>query len=605
MTASTSANGMALGIAGNSQIAALIDRHGKVVWLCYPRFDSDPIFASLVDANGLDGAWSFQVIGACAYEQRYLRNTAVLETLVRDDRGGILRIIDYCPRFKRYNRIFRPPMLIRRIEAAAGWPQVAISVRAASIRDGAAATTVQGSHHVRYALPHAQVRITTDAPLSYLIDEIAFVVGRPYSFVLGGDEPLPEAPDKIAAEWLEETTAYWIEWVRYLSLPFEWQTQVIRAAITLKLCQYEDTGALVAALTTSIPEAPGSQRNWDYRFCWLRDAFHVVYAFNLLGATRTMEEFIDFAMNAAASAKGPLAPLYPIALGPVEPETEIVNARGFLGNRPVRFGNAAAGQTQNDVYGSVIVAAAQMFFDERLPQTGGWALYSQLVPLGECAKAVALEPDAGIWEYRGRARIHTHSAVMCWAGLDRLARIAAKLGETGQSAGWRRAADDLRDEILRRAWSEVRQSFVGALDDANGGELDGSVLIMPIVGFLPPTDPRFLATLAAIGRDLDNGGFISRYSSADDFGRPETAFVVCSFWYAEALAAAGDAARARAVFERVLSRANHLGIFAEDIAPATGELWGNFPQTYCMAGLVSAAMRLSHSFKEGIWDASS
>lgn len=589
-----------LGVVGNAQTAGLVDRAGRLIWYCFPRLDSDPVFGSLVDANGDDGAWSFELDGQVECKQTYVRNTAILETVLRDAKGGAVRVLDFCPRFKRHGRIFRPPILIRRIEPVAGAPRLRARIRPVTLRDGERPTVVQGSHHLRYAFTTGAVRVTTDAPLTYVLDETPFAVSRPYSFVLGADEPLLEAPGPLAANWLEETRDYWHEWTRYLSLPFEWQTPVIRAAITLKLCQYEDTGALVAALTTSIPEAPGSVRTWDYRFCWLRDAFHVVYAFNLLGATRTMEEFIEFATDVAAESPDiELRPLYPVTRGLPPPEVAVGSARGYRGNLPVRFGNAAVDQVQNDVYGSVIVAASQMFFDERLPTMGGRALYERLVPLGRRARERALTPDAGIWEYRGRTGIHTHSAVMCWAGLDRMARIAARIGEP-ETAEWRREADRVRAEILARAWDSGRHAFVGTLD---GGEMDGSVLVMPMVGFLPATDPRFLSTLDAVGRELDSGGFIARYAHADDFGRPETAFIVCSLWYAEALAAAGQVARGRAVFERVLACANHLGLLSEDIDPATGELWGNFPQTYCMAGLVSAAMRLSSGWKEGIWDA--
>jgi GH15 family glucan-1,4-alpha-glucosidase len=593
---------LALGAVGNAQVAALVDMRARVVWFCHPRLDSDPVFGALVDGDGPDGAWAFEIEGFAGSEQRYVRNTAVLETLLRDGDGNVLRVLDFCPRFKRHGRIFRPPMLIRRIEAAAGAPRVRVRLRPRGLRDGEIPAIGQGSHHLRYVFAANAVRLTTDAPLSYVRDETPFVVARPYSFVFGGDEGPAEAPDALAADWLGETERYWLEWVRYLSLPFEWQAPVIRAAITLKLCQYEDTGALVAALTTSIPEAPGSARNWDYRFCWLRDAFHVVYAFNLLGATRTMEEFIAYAADVAAeSPTGLLKPLYPVTRGPCPPETELVAAAGYRGHRPVRLGNAAVDQVQNDVYGSVIVAAAQMFFDERLPVPGDRALYETLVPLGRHARAAAFTPDAGIWEYRGRTGIHTHSAVMCWAGLDRLARIAARLGDAAAAEGWRAEADEVRAGVLARAWDDARQAFVGTLD---GGEMDGSVLIMPIVGFLPARDPRFLSTLDAVGRELDSGGFIARYAHADDFGRPETAFVVCSLWYAEALAAAGETARGRAVFERVLACTNHLGLLSEDVDPSGGALWGNFPQTYCMAGLVGAAMRLGRGWKEGLWDAS-
>ncbi|MCM0018475.1 MAG: glycoside hydrolase family 15 protein [Tagaea sp.] len=592
---------LALGAVGNSQVAALIDRVARVVWMCHPRLDSDPVFAALVDGDSFESAWSFEIEGQSASEQRYWRNTAVLETILRAADGSALRVVDFCPRFKRMGRVFRPPVLIRRIEPLAGAPRCRTRLGMRGLRHGDDPAVVQGSHHIRYVFPAHAIRLTTDAPLAYVREGRAFVVARPYSFVLGADESLAEAPDLVSREWLALTHDYWLDWVRYLSLPSAWQPQVIRAAVTLKLCQYEDTGAIAAALTTSIPEAPASARNWDYRLCWLRDAFHVVQALNLLGATRTMEEFIAFATDAAAEAPdGRLKPLYPLTRGEAEPETEIARAAGYREHGPVRLGNAAAGQVQNDVYGGVILAAAQMFFDERLPVRGDRALYDRLCALGRRAHAAAFEPDSGIWEYRGRTAPHTHSAVMCWAGLDRLARIAARIGDAA-AADWRGRADEVRTGIAARAWDARKGAFVGTLD---GGELDASVLIMPLVGFLHARDPRFLSTLAAVERELGNGGFIARYAHEDDFGRPETAFLACTLWYAEALAAAGETARARAAFERVLAHANHLGLLSEDVDPRTGELWGNFPQTYCMAGLVAAAMRLDRGWKGEPWDAS-
>lgn len=590
-----------LGMIGNGQVSALIDPEGALVWLCHPRLDSDPVFGGLLDGGAPDGAWTIEAAGTRSIERRYMRNTPILETRIACADQSALRIVDFAPRFKRHGRIFRPPMIVRRIEPTSGTPRIRIRIRPRDLRSGQPPSSSQGSHHLRYAFPGGGFRVTSDAPLSYVQDEIEFTLLSPLTFVLGPDEALADDPAHLGVDWIAETEAYWLEWVRYLSLPYEWQEQVVRAAITLKLCQYEDTGAVVAAITTSVPEAPGSSRNWDYRFCWLRDAFHVVYALNLLGATRTMEEFIRFATDVAGESEaGTLRPLYPIVARIPPPEEELARAAGYRGHKPVRLGNAAAFQVQNDVYGSVILAAAQMFFDERLPRMGDWSLYQKLVKLGHRAREVALTPDAGIWEYRGRTSIHTHSAVMCWAGLDRLARIAKRLGDH-TAAQWRADADKLHAEIVARAWDEKRQAFVGTLD---GGEMDGAVLVMPMVGFLRGDDPRLRTTLDAIERELDLGGFIARYAHADDFGKPESSFVVCSFWYAEALAAAGEVERARAVFDRVMGQASSLGLFSEDILAASGEHWGNFPQTYCMAGLVGAAMRLSRGWREGVWDGS-
>ena len=329
-------------------------------------------------------------------------------------------------------------------------------------------------------------------PLSYIAHETPFALIKPVTLILGPDEPFEAAVDTASREFLERTRDYWLDWVRSLAVPLECQAEVIRAAITLKLCNFEETGAIIAAHTTSIPEAPGTQRNWDYRYCWLRDAFFVIKALNRLGATQTMEEYIHYITNIAVEAERPLRPVYGIV--PAEPLEERIAAdlAGFQGMGPVRVGNQAAEQLQHDAYGSVILGASQMFIDERLPRMGDADLFRRLEPLGVQARRFALEPDAGPWEYRGRQRVHTHSATMCWVACDRLARIAARLGLADRAAHWRAEADALRDEILERAWNERRGALAGALDH---DELDASVLLLPELGLLPANDERFVRTV--------------------------------------------------------------------------------------------------------------
>jgi GH15 family glucan-1,4-alpha-glucosidase len=280
-----------------------------------------------------------------------------------------------------------------------------------------------------------------------------------------------------------------------------------------------------------------------------------------------------------------------------EPLDERVAAdlKGFRGIGPVRIGNDAAVQPQHDAYGSVILGASQMFVDERLPLLGDEDLFRRLEPLGHQARKLALEPDSGLWEYRGRKRIHTHSATMCWVACDRLARIAAMLGIADRAGYWRQEADKLRRTILDRAWNPKRRAIVGALDH---DDLDASALLLPELGLLPANDERFIATCATVGRELNRNGFIMRYTAEDDFGAPETAFLVCQFWYMDALAMIGRKDEARELFQDVLGRRNAYGILSEDIHPVTGELWGNLPQTYSMAGIINSGMVLSRHWEE-------
>jgi GH15 family glucan-1,4-alpha-glucosidase len=414
--------------------------------------------------------------------------------------------------------------------------------------------------------------------------------------MLGPDETVNESVVELGRHMLEETVAYWREWVRALAIPFEWQDAVIRAAIALKLNVFEDTGAIIAAMTTSVPEAPRTGRNWDYRFCWIRDAYFVVNALNRLGATRIMERYLAFTLNIIAGVSDRrLKPLYTITGAPVPEEMEVEFLDGYRGMGPVRVGNQAYHQVQHDVYGSAILAAPHVFFDERLEKRGDAALFSRLEVLGESAAELFNQPDAGIWELRGVQRVHTFSSVMCWAGCDRLARIASHVGLTARAEHWRSTAERMREEILQRAWNSDLNSFTATLD---GDTLDASLLRLNDVGFIAADDSRFLGTIAAIEHRLRRGSFIYRYTDEDDFGVPQNAFLVCTFWYINALAATGRKAEARELFEEILACRNPHGLLAEDIDPSTREQWGNFVQTYSMVGIIDSAARLSKRWEE-------
>jgi GH15 family glucan-1,4-alpha-glucosidase len=399
----------------------------------------------------------------------------------------------------------------------------------------------------------------------------------------------------VARRFFERTVDYWQDWIRGLSIPFEWQDEIIRAAITLKLAAYDDTGAVVAAMTTSIPEAPGTARNWDYRFCWLRDAYFTVNALNRLNATTTMERYLGYIINVAARAGGNLQPVYGVSGSAEIAERVVESLPGYRGIGPVRAGNQAHVQVQNDVYGSAVLAATHAFFDRRLHTVGNEALFRQLETLGERAVAVHAQPDAGLWELRGSARVHTFSSLMCWAACDRLAKIASRLGLAARAGKWRAHASEIHALVCREAWNGKRGSFVSTF---GGEELDASLLLLAELGFLRPEDPRFSGTVAAIERELKRGEFVFRYSEADDFGTPANAFIVCTFWYIDALAALGRRDEARELFGRMLARRTRLGLFSEHIDVATGELWGNFPQTYSLVGMVNSATRLSIPWDE-------
>jgi GH15 family glucan-1,4-alpha-glucosidase len=588
-----------LAAIGNCQVSALVDEVGRMVWACMPRFDGDPVFCALLmdDPQQAErGVFEIVLEDFDRAEQNYVTNTPILETWLYDRHGGCIKIVDFAPRFEQFERVFHPVMFVRHLEPVTGNPRITVRLRPAGNYGAEDARQTFGSNHVRYLLPDLTLRLTTDASLSYVREERPFRLLKPMSFILGPDESLPESVARTSRANFEETRAYWQGWVRGLAVPFEWQEAVIRAAITLKLCSFEDTGAIIAAMTSSIPEAPGSARNWDYRYCWLRDSFFVVHALNRLGATRTMEAYLGWILNVAAASDGDgLQPVYGIGGESDLTESVVGHLPGYRGMGPVRVGNQAYEQVQNDVYGAVVLSSAQAFFDRRLTTPAGPEQLALLEQIGQRAVALFDQPDAGIWEYRGRARVHTFSSMMCWAACDRLARIAVHLGDAARAARWRDDADRIHAVICEQAWDEEQACFT---ESFGGKSLDASMLLISDLGFLAADDPRFRSTVERLEQHLRRGRHMFRYGEADDFGEPEVAFNICTFWYINALAEIGRKDEAREMFEEMLKCRTRLGLLSEDLDVTTGELWGNFPQTYSLVGIILGAIRLSKPWED-------
>ncbi|MEO7997721.1 MAG: glycoside hydrolase family 15 protein [Gemmatimonadaceae bacterium] len=592
-------NTLDLGLIGNGTMASLINETGEIVWMCVPRVDGDPAFCTLLNEakTGDDfGFFAVDLLNFDRAEQSYMANTPVLVTKLFDTEGGCIEITDFHPRFQQFSRMFCPMTLVRKVRRVSGVPRIRVRVRPAADAGKIRRGITFGSHHIRYVDSEIVLRLTTDASISAIIEELPFVLDDAVTLILGPDETVHDGASELGRKFQEETVRFWHDWVRSLAIPFEWQDEVIRAAITLQLNAVEDTGAIIAAVTTSIPESPDSGRNWDYRFCWLRDGFMVVNALNRLGATRTMERYLHFIVNiAAGSNRGPLQPVYAINGRAALVEHEMKSLPGYRGMGPVRFGNQAYEQVQHDVYGSAILSAAHIFFDKRLVHGDLESLFRRFEPLGERAVKMYDQPDAGIWEFRGRLEPHTFSAVMCWAACDRLARIANHIGLDTRASYWQEHARTIRDEILKRAWNPKLNSFGATL---TGERIDASLLLLHEVGFVAANDPRFIGTVEAIERELLKGDFVFRYFEADDFGAPTNAFLVCTFWYVQALAVIGRKDEARRIFSQLLTRRNRHGLLAEHVDPATGEQWGNFVQTYSMVGLITCAIRLSRSWDQ-------
>ncbi len=586
---------LSMGVIGNCAISALVDERGRIVWCCLPRFDGDPVFNALLEPGGdgkpNPGAFAIEIEDFHEARQWYEPNTAVLRTQLFDKTGQAVEITDFAPRFYNHSRYFRPMTLVRRVRPIHGAPRIRVMLDVRFDWGRRDPVITQGSNHLRFVGDALTLRLSTDAPITHLLARQPFVLTREHNFLLGADESLADGIADTARLFEQETISYWRKWSQRLHIPLEWQAAVIRAAITLKLSLFEDTGAIVAAMTTSIPEAPGSQRNWDYRYCWLRDAFFVVRALNSLSEVGTLEDYLRWLSNVVVQTKGGhIQPLYGIGLEREMPESVLDHLSGYRGMGPVRIGNQAQEHVQHDVYGNVVLGAAQAFHDHRLLHRAGLAEFKRLEDVGEQAVRTYDKPDAGMWELRTRARVHSSSALMCWAACDRLGKIARVLKLPGRETYWHEHAQIMQKRILAESWSEERQSFA---ESFGGRDLDASVLLMIEVGFIDPKDPRFIATVDALETHLCDGPYMRRYEASDDFGKPETAFNICTFWRIDALARIGRKEQAREIFGAMLAARNHLGLLSEDTHPVTREMWGNFPQTYSMVGIINAAVRLS------------
>ncbi len=582
---------------GNCSVSALVDREGRFVWACAPRVDGDPVFSALMNGDDPEhGFWAIELADMASIEQAYVRNTAVLRTVMTDERGASVEILDFAPRHLKHSRIYRPIAFARVVRPLSGAPRITVRLRPSADWGARRADWTSGSNHIRYLCTDLTLRLTTNAPVTHVLAERTFRLEGELAFFLGPDEGYDQSVMAGVSAALDQTIQHWKLWTRTLYVPLDWQEAVIRAAITLKLCVYEETGAIVAAMTTSVPEFPESGRNWDYRFCWVRDAYYTVRALNRLGAVDILENYLGYLRNLVDDAQGGhVQPVYGVGLEADIGESVVETVEGYRGMKPVRVGNQAHEHLQHDVYGQIVLPLVQAFFDERMLRPGTIEDFHALEKVGDRAFSMHDQTDAGLWEFRTIARVHTYSSVMCWAACDRLAKAARHLGLSERGELWDERARLIRARIEAEAYLPDEGRFAASF---GGTELDASLLQMTDLGFLDARDPRQVRTFEAVERDLKRGPYLFRYIHPDDFGEPETAFNFCTFWFIEALHLNGRTEEARAIFDEMLSRRTHAGLLSEDIALQDGELWGNYPQTYSLVGIINCAVLLSRSWTD-------
>lgn len=589
-----SINAYPYGLVGNGLSCALVSKQGSVDWMCLPYFDSPSCFASSLDKDrGGSLGITFPYGADYTSTQTYLKNTNVLVTTFTNHTSRF-QLIDFMPRWEEGPRgkAHCPPQFTRILRVLSGEVKLNI-VFDPKLDYGRGETTVHSVDEHTLVARNGEHRLflTTNLKATRVLHEdfITLKPGKDY-FVAVSNEAWQQPPvlGQIH-DGLEKTLFYWRRWAKNCYVPEDYQPEVLRSALTLKMLTFEPTGAVVAAPTASWPEEMGGTRNWDYRFCWVRDSYFIVDALLKLSKFEETEAFIGYLKNVIKDNMAYIAPLFTIHGDPCPPVTELDHLSGMRNSQPVRIGNGATYHHQTDVYGEAILAMFPLFNDERVVRMDCDELWRLVRSLVHFAINTFPEKDNGIWEIEDPPRHYTFSKLLCWAAVDRGCSIAKSLKQEADFRKWSAIRRSMKDDILTNAWSEEAQAFTQYY---GGTSLDASTLLMVTLGFIDPKDPRMISTVERTEQELKKGGFVFRYTNVDDHGAPENAFILCSFWLIDAMILSGKKKKARQYFEEILSYANHVGLFAEHLSPETFEMTGNFPQGYTHVAIINTAMLL-------------
>ena len=577
------------GVVGNCAFIAHVEKNTNINWMCWPRFDDSFVFGSLLDE---DKGGSFSLLPPTEkYQsnQYYIENTNILCTEISYSEGAY-RITDFDPRFYQYERYYKPLMLVRKIERLSGNPQIKATCKPVAEYGEKRLQRIQGSNHLKFFGLEDELRLNTNISFSYLLEYQPFVLNETKYLVLTYGTPLEAPLESTAEAFLSRTIKYWRTWVKRTSIGNFYQAQVIRSALVLKIHQYEDTGAIIASSTTSLPESPGAGRNWDYRYCWLRDTFYTLNAFNNLGHFEELDKYFHYIANITLKSHDRLQPLYSVS-GKADLVEKVMDLKGYMGeNPPVRVGNQAYEHIQNDVYGQVLVSLLPVYADKRFILSERIESRKMIYQILESIDSTMEEKDAGLWEFRDLSQYHCYTFLFHWAGTCSALNIARELGDKEMA----QKALELRERSvvkLEQCYDKKRGVYTQAVGTPN---LDASTLQLILMNYLDPSSEKAKNHLKNLEAELQaENGLFYRYKHQDDFGVPETTFLICAFWYVETLAAVGRVDDAVEKFESLLQYSNHLGLLSEDVDAVTGSQWGNFPQTYSHVGLVNAAYRIA------------
>ena len=581
------------GIIGNGSSGALISKDGSVDWLCLPHFASPSVFASILDSNA--GSLGIEVQKDVSIKQSYLENTNILKTHFETDEWAF-EILDFMPRYQKVTgSYYYPPELTRIIKPLRGTPEFVVEYnpRLEYSKDETI-THNKGTYLISILENEEQydaLYLYANIPFGSIINRGKITLSSTVFITISYNEKLDHTDLEKAWYDFDLTKAYWLNWVQRTKEFSYYNKEIRRSALTLKLLSYDKTGAIIAALTTSLPETIGEVRNWDYRFCWIRDSSMVIKILSQLGHRKIVRRFIDYIIDLIPEKDEKLQIMYGIHSEQILTEETLEHLSGYHNSKPVRIGNDAYHQKQNDIYGilmDAIYVELEQFSNDFERKEELWEVVKNIVWI---VSHNWEKPDKGIWEFRGEDKHFTFSKVLCWVALDRAIKIAQLLNKNKPK--WYKVRDQIKEQIEEKAWNDEVHAYTQYYGST---ALDASVLLMEQYGFIDPNDPRFVATVKSTERELLKDGLMYRYKNEDDFGEPSSSFTICTFWFIRSLIKIGEVEQAKKYFDQLLTYSNHLGLFSEDIDFKTKRLLGNFPQAYSHLALIDTAIQFNKVF---------
>jgi alpha,alpha-trehalase len=586
------------GIIGNSTSAGLISERGAIEWLCLPVFDSPSVFAKILDRDK-GGSFEFITDDSYKHSQGYLFKTNILVTTFSNGKDSF-EIIDFMPRYHYHNQnehIYSPPDIIRYIKLKSGKPRFKIHYDPKlEYAEKKTITEIREEYIKSYTKLGAydSLYLYTNLEKEKVLNNEEVVLEGDLFFLISYHQKLLKQSLERSDLKLQRTKVYWLNWSEETHKFSNYNKEILRSALVLKLLSYDKTGAVLAAVTTSLPETIGEMRNWDYRFCWLRDASMVINIMTRIGHWKSAESFLNFIIDIVSDKDEKIQIMYGINRERNLRERILTHFSGYENSKPVRIGNAAYKQKQHDIYGILMDVIYQQFclFEVTLQHSEElWTITRSIVRI---VKNNWKKPDRGIWEIRHTQQHFTFSKLLCWVAIDRAIKVARIIKQHEYIHKWSKLREKIKNDILTNGWNEEIQSFTQVYGSK---ELDATVLLMESFGFTDSSDPRFINTVLAAQKELSREGLMYRYKTRDDFGIPASSFTICTFWLIQALFKIGREEEARKLFDQVLSYSNHLGIFSEDIDFKTKRLLGNFPQAYSHLAMIETAMLFSRDIE--------